>query len=202
MQAIAWVLECSESRLGARCVLISIANHAKADGTGSWPSVPTIAREARVSEREVQYATAELRRIGELIIQTSAGPRGSNLYSLPKMAGANFAGANTAPRKPPLQVVHRGAPEPSESEPSTTEPPVAPLRGGRNQPSPESFLEWHGQWIAIQMGNRHRLFTGREQEAIQTLRAEDLVAKIRAKGFYARLVPQEEVDSWPEKVTA
>ena len=125
VQAISWVLDHSESRLGARCVLLSIANHAGPFGTGSWPSVKTIAREAKLSEREVQYAKAELKRIGELAEQIGAGPKGVNLYSLPKM-GANFApGAQDAVEgctdRP--KVVHRGPPEPSKSEPLKPEPP-------------------------------------------------------------------------------
>lgn len=124
VQAISWVLDHSESRLGARCVLIAIANHAGPLGAGSWPSVKTIAKEAKLSEREVQYAKAELKRIGELEEQIGAGPKGVNLYRLPKM------GANSAPGAQELvegctdmpKVVHTGAPEPSKSEPSTTEP--------------------------------------------------------------------------------
>lgn len=124
VQAISWVLDHSESRLGARCVLLSIANHAGPFGTGSWPSVKTIAKEARLSEREVQYAKAELKRIGELGEQIGAGPKGVNLYSLPKM-GAKFApgaqriaeGCTEWPK-----VVHTGSPEPSKSEPLNAEP--------------------------------------------------------------------------------
>lgn len=86
---------------------------------------------------------------------------------------------------------------PSPSPNLKPKPPVVPLKGGQ-----ESFLQWHGEWIAIQMGSKQRLFTGREMEAMQGCRVEDVLDRIRAKGFSARLVPQEEVDSWPEKVTA
>jgi hypothetical protein len=124
VQAISWVLDHSESRLGARCVLIAIANHAGPNGQGSWPSVKTIAKEAKLSEREVQYAKAELKRIGELQEQIGGGPKGANLYSLPKM------GANSAPGAQGMvegctgkaNGVHPGAPEPSKSEPLNSEP--------------------------------------------------------------------------------
>lgn len=86
VQAIAWVLEHSESRLGPRHVMISIANHAKADGTDAWPSIETIAHEARLSEREVRYALRDLEEMGELVVQMRAGPHGCNLYSIVKMA--------------------------------------------------------------------------------------------------------------------
>lgn len=134
VQAISWVLDYSESRLGARCVLLSIANHAGPSGSGSWPSVKTIAKEARLSEREVQYAKAELKRIGELEEQIGAGPKGVNLYSLPKM-GTISTGAKFAPSAQDVvggcterpKVVHTGAPEPSKSEPSNSEPPIVPV---------------------------------------------------------------------------
>ena len=83
VQAISWVLDHSKSRLGARHVLISIANHARKDGTGAWPSVQTIARESNLSVREVRYALIELEKIGELSYRKAAGPHGTNLYSLP-----------------------------------------------------------------------------------------------------------------------
>lgn len=88
VQAMSWVLEHSESRLGPRLVLLSIANHARADGTGAWPAIATIAREARLSEREVQYAVRKLVAGGELEVQSGFGPKGTNLYSLPRMGGA------------------------------------------------------------------------------------------------------------------
>lgn len=131
---MSWVLDHSESRLGARCVLIAIANHADAYGRNAWPRIGTLAREARLSEREVQYALVTLRELGELSVLRGAGPKGTNLYCLPKMgaipSGAKFA--SPAQRvvegctEPPLGV-HTGAPEPSKSEPSNTEPPIVPI---------------------------------------------------------------------------
>jgi hypothetical protein len=53
-QATVWVLEHSESRLGDRCVLLSIANHCNREGSDSHPSLGTIAHEARVSVRNAQ----------------------------------------------------------------------------------------------------------------------------------------------------
>lgn len=86
IQAIAWVLECSQSVLGDRCVLIAIANHADSRGKNAWPSVSTIMREARVSERQVQCAVNRLKGIGELVVHYGGGLQGANRYRLPKMA--------------------------------------------------------------------------------------------------------------------
>ena len=74
VQAMTWVLEFSESRLGARHVLISIANHADRTGRNSYPSVRTIARESRLSEREVQYAVPDLVKLGDLYVERTLIP--------------------------------------------------------------------------------------------------------------------------------
>jgi hypothetical protein len=85
IQAIAWVFEHSESRLGPRHVLLSIANHADQFGRNAWPSVSTIMHETRLSEREVQTSTKMLVELGELSLRKNAGPRGTNVYALVKM---------------------------------------------------------------------------------------------------------------------
>jgi hypothetical protein len=83
VEALSWVFQHSEARLGARHVLLSIANHAKSDGTGAWPSVETIARESKLSVREVQYCLTTLVEMGELVITRRA--RACNLYALPRV---------------------------------------------------------------------------------------------------------------------
>ena len=108
VQAISWVLEQSESRLSARHVLISIANHAKSDGTDAWPSVATIARESRLSVSEVHSSLRELQELGELSVDRAAGPHGCNLYTLQRMQGAESVGVQNKESTPPESV-----PEPS-----------------------------------------------------------------------------------------
>lgn len=115
VQALSWVLDYSESEHSARLVLISIANHAKKDGTGAWPSVATIAEESRLSEREVRNSLRDLESLKELSTELNAGPHGTNLYSLPKMQGAEFAGGRKMQRggqNLPITPV-QNAPEPS-----------------------------------------------------------------------------------------
>lgn len=85
IQAITWVIEQSESRLGPRHVLISIANHARPDGTGAWPSIATIAHEAKLSEREVQRSLRTLALLGELEVYDGLGPHGTHYFVLKKM---------------------------------------------------------------------------------------------------------------------
>jgi hypothetical protein len=56
-----------ESIAGRRLVLLVLADHAHGDGRCSWPSVKTIAHEARMSERGVRYALRELEAAGRII---------------------------------------------------------------------------------------------------------------------------------------
>jgi hypothetical protein len=132
VQALSWVFEHSESRLAARHVLLSIANHAKTDGSGAWPSISTIAHESRLSSREVQRSLRELKQLGELEIRVGAGPRGTNLY---RIVGVTSCHPLT---EDPRQLVGEGAtttpfrgdqmsPEPSLREPSVNLAPLAPI---------------------------------------------------------------------------
>jgi hypothetical protein len=88
---MAWVIEKSTLSGGPLVVLLMIANHAKTDGTGAWPSVATLAKESRMSERNVRYCIREAEFRGELLTHMKGGPYGSNLYSLPLMGGAKIA---------------------------------------------------------------------------------------------------------------
>lgn len=83
---MSWVIEHSKHSGNPFVVLLMIANHAKEDGTGAWPSIPTIAKKARIGERTVQRTIARLVRSGELGIQIGQGPGGTNLYTV-KMTG-------------------------------------------------------------------------------------------------------------------
>lgn len=91
VQAISWVIENSQHKESRFVVLLMIANHARSDGTGAWPSIPTLARESRISDRTCQRVIQRLERSGELSIQRGKGPHGTNLYSLAKMSGVNLS---------------------------------------------------------------------------------------------------------------
>ncbi len=68
IQAIAYVLEHSESRGLPRLVLLAIANHADAFGMNAYPSIGKIAQEARVHRATVYRSLAALEQSGELEI--------------------------------------------------------------------------------------------------------------------------------------
>lgn len=83
VQAISWVIENSKQKGGSFVVLLMIANHAHSDGTGAFPSFDTLAREARMSYRQITRIIPKLAKSGELRVEKSAGPHGVNVYSLP-----------------------------------------------------------------------------------------------------------------------
>jgi hypothetical protein len=127
---MSWVIEHSQHKGNAFVVLLMIANHARSDGSGAWPSVKTLAGEARISPRAVQYTIRRLERSGELETGVSLGPGGSNLYSLPKYAKSAYAKLapptqhacappTQIPAPPPAIAI---APEPSLKQPSLNRP--------------------------------------------------------------------------------
>jgi hypothetical protein len=94
VQAISWVIDQSKHKGNSFVVLLMIANHARSDGTGAWPSVATLCKESRLSRRTVQRCINRLTRKWsgikgwqdlepELVVRVSKGPYGSNLYEIP-----------------------------------------------------------------------------------------------------------------------
>lgn len=97
IQAVSWVLTHSQAKLGARLVLMSIANHADAIGEHAYPPVAMIAAEAGMSERQAQRCIATLKRIGELEVAGVGGRGRSNAFRLIKMGDklSPFNGVDT-----------------------------------------------------------------------------------------------------------
>lgn len=159
VQALTWVLERSEARLGARLVLIAIANHADNAGENSWQSVTTIARSSRLSERQTRYALRQLEELGE-IEEVGKHPRhGTHVYRLPKMAqqallqtGAISAPAGSAGGQSASSGHEETAPEPSfrpvrKTSPSAKSP-------AREKPTNDSV------YLASRINERWNLTTG------------------------------------------
>lgn len=92
IQALAWVLENSQSELADRLVLIAIANHADAHGRNAWPSADQIAKEARVHRATVFRALARLCDLGELEVDPGGqGPGATNAYQIVGLEGSQIA---------------------------------------------------------------------------------------------------------------
>lgn len=83
-QATTWVIEHSQHKGSALLLLLMIANHAHSDGTNAFPSVEVLAKECRMSKRQIARILLELEKSGELGVDHSAG-RKPHLYHLPLM---------------------------------------------------------------------------------------------------------------------
>jgi hypothetical protein len=130
-----WVLRHSEEKLGRRLVLLVLADHANTDGTGAWPSVDTIAREARLSRRQTQTCLRELVKSGA-IAEAGTSAQGTRIYDV-LMGGADSApraesgageGAETAPEP---SLVQEQPSEVQELDPPKG-PPALTKIDGRN----------------------------------------------------------------------
>jgi Helix-turn-helix domain len=75
-----YVWEYSEHKGTALLLMLAIADHAHDDGGGAYPSIATLARKARTSERNVKLLLPKLEGSGELEVKRGAGPHGTNLY--------------------------------------------------------------------------------------------------------------------------
>jgi len=75
-----WVWEHSESRHGARLVLLKIADGMRAEKGWTWPSVKEMCEKTKLTERAVRAAISELEILGELEVQRNAGPGGCSRY--------------------------------------------------------------------------------------------------------------------------
>jgi len=86
------VWEESVHKGSALLLLLAIADHAHDDGTGSYPSIATLARKIRMSERQVYRLIDFLQDSGELIVESSGSPLGTNLYSVVIVGGDKMSG--------------------------------------------------------------------------------------------------------------
>lgn len=90
VQAMSWVIANSKHKGSSFVVLLMIANHAHEDGSGCWAGLERLAKEARISARQVINVLRDLKKSGELSIEQGAGPHGTNLYSI-NMRGEKFS---------------------------------------------------------------------------------------------------------------
>lgn len=143
VRVMAWVWSSSESTSSARFVLLAIADAANDAGAEAYPSMATLVKKTRLSERTVQAAIRTLEALGELVVYRNAGPKGCNRYRIvmrqtpaesapPQISHpAESAGADLAPPQnpspdpadpapPPPQNLHPNHPLPIQ------DPPVEP----------------------------------------------------------------------------
>lgn len=103
---------------GELLVLLALADYCNDDGE-CWPSIPAVARKARMSDRGVQKICARLAEQGWLRIEPNRGRRGCNLY---RLLNPHARDPETGPEEPtrPPNTVH---PEPGSPPNASAEPP-------------------------------------------------------------------------------
>jgi len=131
------VWEHSQQSSGALLVLLAISDFADDDGV-AFPSVGTLARKARLSERQVQRVIAELVAAQELTVTPGQGRAGSHLYRVTvgsrRQEVASDRSDNMSPRhrrREGVTYCHRqgvtpASPKPSYREASLTVTPLPP----------------------------------------------------------------------------
>lgn len=94
VQAMSWVFDHSASKLGARLVALSVANHADKTGRNARASAATYAEEAHLSVRQARRALRDLVEMGEIrsagrfVPMGKTGPREDRatvIYEFPGM---------------------------------------------------------------------------------------------------------------------
>ena len=91
------VWELSLATEGCLLVLLAIADFADDQGR-AWPSVRTLAKKARLSERQTRYVLRKLEQSGELKTQPNSGPHGCHLFQIIiAKEGAKTAGGQLLP---------------------------------------------------------------------------------------------------------
>jgi len=87
---MSWVIDNSQASSGSLVVLLMIANHCNKDGYGGWVGYETLAKESRMTRRNVMNCVGNLEKLGELKVEVGKGPHRTNLYSLPMMQGGEI----------------------------------------------------------------------------------------------------------------
>lgn len=90
---MSWVIAHSPHKGADLLCLLMVANHAHADGSGAFPSVPTLAAECRMSARQIVRILRRLETSGALLLARGAGPRGSHLMTVVMDVGAPVVSA-------------------------------------------------------------------------------------------------------------
>ena len=141
------IWDCTELTGGELLVMLAISDFANDKGF-AWPSVETLARKARLSERQVQFLIRKLEAAHFLQIQPNAGQNGSNMYRVvtgvqfPHPEGVKFPHPGVKPTSPGgCSLAHQGGEAhftQSVIEPSK-EPSVPPLppKGGSGDWKPD-----------------------------------------------------------------
>lgn len=146
IQWLSWVFDSVDIGGSQRLVLLSLANHADDRGI-CWPSIDTVAKEARLSRRRVEEAIRGL--VGTGIVKRTVngapvpGSNRPNLYRLLKAPDEVAGAKSSAPDVPAPDEVSgpdEVAPDETSSMPRTERPPL-PRTDRPAKPSVEPSVE-------------------------------------------------------------
>lgn len=137
VQAMGWVFEnMPDTSAGAKLVLLSIANHCGADGKDAWPSLETLAKEARLSRRQAIRCVNELAASGHIVVHKGGGPTrqggATNLYEIP--------GVVTGRHPVTRPEVVTSTTEPSDISGTEVVTPMSP-EPRTNRPEPSTVID-------------------------------------------------------------
>ena len=177
-----WVLRHSTERLGNRLVLLVLADKAEEDGTNAWPSVATIAREARMTERQAQRCLRSLQANGSIVKQDGrhrkgAQRHGTYIYDVvmkddilspsedERVTSTTVKGDILDGES--VQRVAQMSPEPSLEQPSELQPSFNPLTG---QKVAGQDLLWNALSSAV--GGSTKIEGSRMRRALDSIRID------------------------------
>jgi hypothetical protein len=110
-------------------MLLAIADFADDDGR-AYPAVGTLAKKCRMTPRNANLILAEIRKGGELVVKPNEGPKGTNLYHIPRLPPeAGFTPEESFTLKRASPTPEAGFPKPlkpTSDKPSINhhEPPI------------------------------------------------------------------------------
>jgi len=132
IKVLSQVWKYSKKRGGALLVLLALADFAS-DGGVAFPGVPTLAKKARLSARQVRRILRDLVQANELCIDVGKGPYGTNLFQVTICQGDNLSGVTSDASRGDISYQEGVTPMSSNpsggtvSEPSKRENPPTPL---------------------------------------------------------------------------
>lgn len=138
----------SQAMGGDFLVLLALADYANEDGL-AWPSVPTLAKKARLSERSVRRALRALESLGEIEVKQYAGVNGTHLYHLTNCPGRSSCQADKYDREgrsncPPIR--HKNPSKKRKRVPPDKLSGADKMTGGYEPIAPQRVVEL---WNAI-----------------------------------------------------
>jgi len=184
---MSWVIDNSRHKGSSLVVLLMIANCADRDGQNAYPGFEKLARDSRITIRQITNIIPILERSGEVIVERGKGPNGTNRYTL-----------NMRQSRLPLEKIANGKVQAADFQRSVRNQkiePTTPLPPADAGDDEFVFRFGHGQ-IAVRMGRRMRLPNLSAYQG--TFYLQDVANFLTRKGFPARVV----VEGTPDRVVA